>query len=340
MHCLGSKQGAEKIHCWNFYITRCFDLIKRTIRKFKMSNSLISASDRKSRAYWVKEIEKISGDFGSDSDKVEKELTDEISKGGINTLVAHLRLCGDIPEQYSHDSTEEKLYSKYTDALLSCTFNFIGMKSNVLKERADAADVETEAEGYSFVSDAKAFRLSRTAKNQKDFKIQAMDGWKRGKPYAMVVCPIYQLPARSSQIYEQASSRNVCIFTYSHLAVLARFSESNTKQKTNSLLLKIFEAVKNRQVSKDADSYWRAVNGAMLSFDPSIKTLWADEKKAAIESIDVAKDISLSFIKGSKDKITAMTREQAINELLQAHKFDSRINIIENVSDNQIMDIS
>ena len=29
---------------------------------------------------------------------------------------------------------------------------------------------------YSLVADAKAFRLSRTAKNQKDFKVQAMDG--------------------------------------------------------------------------------------------------------------------------------------------------------------------
>jgi len=47
-----------------------------------------------------------------------------------------------------------------------------------------------------------------------------MDGWKRGKPYAMVVCPIYQLPRKTSQIYQQAIARNVCIFTYSHLAML------------------------------------------------------------------------------------------------------------------------
>ncbi len=73
---------------------------------------------------------------------------------------------------------------------------------------------------YSFVADAKVFRLSRTAKNQKDFKIQAMDNWKFGKPFAMVVCPLYQIPSKNSQIYQQASARNVCIFSYSHLAVL------------------------------------------------------------------------------------------------------------------------
>ena len=72
------------------------------------------------------------------------------------------------------------------------------LKSLVLSERGDADDVEDFAKQYSFVADAKAFRLSRTAKNQKYFKIQAMDNWKKGKPHAMVVCPIYQLPNRSS----------------------------------------------------------------------------------------------------------------------------------------------
>lgn len=96
----------------------------------------------------------------------------------------------------------------------------------MLTERADAADVESFAKEYSFVADAKVFRLSRTAKNQKDFKIQAMDFWKRGKPFAMVVCPLYQLPSRNSQIYQQACMRNVCILSYSHLAVLTRLAET------------------------------------------------------------------------------------------------------------------
>ena len=68
-----------------------------------------------------------------------------------------------------------------------------------------------------------------------------MDGWKHGKPYAMVVCPIYQLPTKSSQIYEQASTRNVCIFTYSHLTMLVRFSILEGKQKTEELIHEILK---------------------------------------------------------------------------------------------------
>lgn len=148
------------------------------------------------REYWVEEIRKVSGSFGDNSERLEAELSEEIKNQGVNALIEHLRLSGDIPESYGHDTSEEKQYSKYTDSLLCETYKSLGLKSLVLKERADAADVEVFAKNYSFVADAKAFRLSRTAKNQKDFKIQAMDGWKRGKPFAMVVCPIYQLPTK------------------------------------------------------------------------------------------------------------------------------------------------
>ena len=132
--------------------------------------------------------------------------------------------------------SEEKLYSKYTDVVIHEAYLSMGFNSIVLKERADVADVECVNKEYSFVADAKAFRLSRTAKNQKDFKIQAMDGWKHGKPYAMVVCPVYQLPSRSSQIYQQAGARSVCIGTYTHLAVLSRYAEIRSRSRAMELL--------------------------------------------------------------------------------------------------------
>ncbi|MDZ7877094.1 MAG: HindIII family type II restriction endonuclease [Saprospiraceae bacterium] len=73
------------------------------------------------RRYWIEEIRKLSGKFSDDFDRLEKELAVEVDKNGILSLIDHLRLCGNIPESYGHDSSEEKLYSKYTDALLSKT---------------------------------------------------------------------------------------------------------------------------------------------------------------------------------------------------------------------------
>jgi type II restriction enzyme len=128
---------------------------------------IISAKAIKTRQYWIEEIRKLSLNFGNNIDKLEKELEAEIKKNGVPSLIDHLRLCGNIPESYGHDTSEEKLYSKYTDCLLSLAYTAIGLKSLVLKERADAADVEAFAKDYSFVADAKAFRLSRTAKKSK-----------------------------------------------------------------------------------------------------------------------------------------------------------------------------
>lgn len=291
------------------------------------------------RSYWVEEIRKLSGDFGEDTDRLEKELSAEIRKQGVHSLIDHLRLCGDIPESYGHDSSEEKLYSKYTDSLLAESFKNIGLKSLVLKERADAADVEAFASGFSFVADAKSFRLSRTAKNQKDFKVQAMDGWKRGKPYAMVICPIYQLPSKSSQIYEQASARNVCVFTYSHLAMLVAFAETAGNPKAEKLLLDVFKTVQALNPSKDASAYWLGINRTMIGFSEEIEGLWKAEKQAALESIEVAKEEALTFLAQEREKIMRMSHEEALLELVRVHKIESRIRTIRSVGDNGILEI-
>lgn len=297
-------------------------------------SKIISDIAIKRRDYWVEEIRKLSGHFGNDTEKLEKELEAEIKKNGVSSLIDHLRLCGNIPESYGHDTSEEKLYSKYTDCLLSLAYTALGLKSLVLKERADAADVEAFAKDYSFVADAKAFRLSRTAKNQKDFKVQAMHGWKRGKPYAMVVCPIYQLPTSSSQIYQQATTQNVCVFTYSHLALLLSYSEVEGQAKAQQLLKKIFETIQALNPSKNAIDYWLAINKSILSFSKKIQPLWDIEKGVATESIAVAKDEALTFLAKEREKIMRMSHKEALTELIKVHKIESRIKTINAISDN------
>ena len=209
----------------------------------------------------------------------------------------------------------------------------------MLKERADAADVEAFAKNYSFVADAKSFRLSRTAKNQKDFKVQAMDGWKCGKPYAMVVCPIYQLPNTSSQIYQQATARNVCVFTYSHLALLLTYSEVEGKPKAQQLLEKIFQTIPALNPSKNAIDYSLAINRTMLSFSKKIEQLWNTEKEAATQSISIAKEEALTFLAQKREKIMRMSHKEALKELIKVHKIESKIKTINAISDNGLFNV-
>lgn len=300
---------------------------------------IISEAAITRRTFWVEEIRKLSGNFGVDFDRLEKELSEEIKREGRNVLIDHLRLCGDIPESYTHDSSEEKLYSKYTDALLCEAYKSLGLKSLVIKERADAADVEAFANPYSFVADAKSFRLSRTAKNQKDFKVQAMKKWKRGKPYAMVVCPIYQLPARSSQIYEQAITDNICIFTYSHLSLLVSFSLIEGTDAAQYLLHEIFKIIASLNPSKNAIEYWLTINKMMLTFSPQMEKLWILEKQAATESVIAAKEEALTFLANERAKIMKMNHEEALIELVRVHKLESRIEVIKSVADNGLLGV-
>lgn len=291
------------------------------------------------RNYWVGEIEKLSGRFTDDFRRLRDELHQEVETLKMDSLLSHLRLCGAIPERYGHDSSEEKLYSKYTDALLSEAFNYIGINSIVLAERADAADVECAGSGFSFVADAKAFRLSRTAKNQKDFKIQAMDGWKRGKPYALVVCPIYQLPTRSSQIYQQAIARDVCVFSYSHLAVIVRLAEKEGKKTAEKTVLTALKSIASLNPSKDSIAYWTAINGSLLASHKAVADIWKGEKVAAVESIAVAKEEALTELARERERILRMSKQQAVLELIRKANLDNRERVIRRVSDTGIMNL-
>lgn len=299
-----------------------------------MKLDVITNKQVNQRNYWINEIKHLSGNFGVDAEKVENEINEEINKEGLEAVLGHLRLCGAIPEVYGHDTSEEKLYSKYTDVVIHEAFSSMGFNSIVLKARGDVADVECVADDYSFVADAKAFRLSRTAKNQKDFKVQAMDGWKHGKPYAIVVCPVYQLPSRSSQIYHQAATRSVCIGTYSHLSVLVQYADLTSKSNAIEMLKNMFLSVESMHPSKDASSYWQVLNRSMLHFDPKVKKLWREEKLASEESVLISRKESLSFLASERERIMKMSQQQAISEILKNSKIDGKIKAVESVCDN------
>ncbi len=303
----------------------------------KVKLEIITQEQIDKRNYWVNEISLLSGNFGVDAKKVEDEISKEIKENGIDVLLGHLRLCGAIPEKYGHDTSEEKLYSKYTDVVIHEAYLAMGFDSIVLKERADVADVECANEDYSFVADAKAFRLSRTAKNQKDFKVQAMDNWKKGKPYAMVVCPVYQLPAKTSQIYQQASTRSVCISTYTHLAVYVRYAEMSSQEKAMELVYKVFQAIDAMNPSKDAGIYWQTVNREILGFDRKIKEIWQEEKKASVESICISKQEALTFLAAERERIMRLSKQEAIREIIRHSKIENKIRAIRSVSDNGIL---
>jgi len=201
-------------------------------------------------------------------------------------------------------------------------------------------DVEAVGEDYSLVADAKVFRLSRTAKNQKDFKIDAMHRWKHGKLYAMVVCPIYQLPARTSQIYQQAIIRSVCVFTYSHLAVLLQFSSQLGERSAQGLLLAALRCSEGLNPTKDWVAYWTCLNRSMLGFNEAVVPLWRIGKIAMVDGLKIVKEEAPRHLARQREQIMKMSRAQAIAHLIKDKKIDGREKRIQTLADNGILSMA
>ena len=106
--------------------------------------------------------------------KATEETRDYIDRMADEDFKSVVREIGTIPENIEHDSTEEKLYSKASDIVLARCFRMLGLAARALDKRADSADILAESISgyrYSLVADAKCFRLSRAARNQKDLMV-------------------------------------------------------------------------------------------------------------------------------------------------------------------------
>ena len=290
------------------------------------------------RANWVAGLSELSGSFNDDSLELIEGLREEIQDEGNISILQHLRICGAVPEQYRHDSSEEKLYSKYTDAVVSEALRALGLNSTTIKTRSDAADVQARANDYSLVADAKAFRLSRTAKNQKDFKVQAMDGWRGDLDYAVIVGPIYQYLPRTSQIYLQAITRNVCLLSFTHLACLVSLADRRGIAFAEDAFHQILQTVNLLHPSKSAIDYWTGINRTLVNSLSNEIELWEVEKKASLEGLSVAKRESIRYLTSERDRILGLSRQEAIEELVRLVGVSARIQRVENIDIGNLLE--
>lgn len=272
------------------------------------------------RAQWVDWICRTTYADGTVALPIRLQTSSALPAG----LEAHLFTCGIIPEQLSHDSSQEKLYSKYTDEVLALTLCRLGATASVLEARGDSADVQAVVQGEGLVADAKAFRLSRTAKNQKDFKITALAGWRGDHTHALLVAPLYQYPTASSQIYRQAIERGVLLLGYEHLVAVLRL-DAHIPGGGLSALTRILGALEPLPATKDASVYWRAVNDALHVQQRDAVALWAGVIAESAEVLRLMKAVEIEHLSGEARRISMMTRDEAIEELLRLRRLEQRI---------------
>lgn len=267
-----------------------------------------------------------------------KESTDRIEhfikKLPDEEFIKTVRTIGIIPEYIEHDSTMEKLYSKASDITLAECFNRLGLVSKVLVGRGDSADIIAQSKSgynYSLVADAKCFRLSRTAKNQKDFKVANLSSWRGGEnEYAVLVAPYYQYPQRKSQIYSKALENNVCLLSWEHLVLLL---ECNIKESNKFSLEMIWNA--SKMIARDTSVSMSSECTLLPKMNNLImKKSGIDNEKfkqimfeCRFDIIEQCKEV-IQFWNNEIIQIKKFSREKAIDELIKAKKLNQKIETI------------
>jgi hypothetical protein len=253
------------------------------------------------------------------------EFVADLSDRGLIELLA---ASGFIPESYHHDSSEEKVYAKAMDHLVAEALRRVGFDAAVGTERANAADVEAERltdKSESLVLDAKAFRVSRTALNPKDYKISALSGWRGNRRFACLVGPIAGFPEGRSRLYEEAVSYNVTLLTFSHLAFMLEHKPDPAAPL--SALWSASELVEEH-AAVDATVYWAEIDQIFCAALGVEVSLWADRRREYFHTLVEVADKEIAYYESEKLRIRKLPRKELEDLAIAAMKLDGRIGAI------------
>ena len=221
--------------------------------------------------------------------------------------------CGILPEMFSQNGSEEKIWAKFSDIILAHALSFLGIETSVLGARGNSADVFGTAADYTIVGDAKTFRLSRTAKNQKDFKISALDTWRKKNNYALLVAPLMQYPTNKSQIYEQAVKRNVTLLSYTHLHFLLDFYNGNSLRELWETGKRI--SLLDKSEHEKFQVYWKEIDKTVCeSVGQNVKKL-KEYKLLEIEKTKLIGNEGITFLQSKIAEFNQLSKDEAIRLL-------------------------
>lgn len=268
-----------------------------------------------------------NNDFASACNSIEYVLFD-INRHDVLTLIMDI---GIIPEDIGHDSSEEKLYSKTSDILFARALKEMDFEVRVLKERSNCADIiaQSKYHNYSLVGDAKAFRLSRTAKNAKDFKVDSMVLWREDNDFSVLVCPYFQYPRSKSQIYRSALSGNVSLFSWEYLyVILSENIQESPHVNLRELWNQSYNIMQQTIMANGNNCFIPQQNSQIREIIGLTEERFNHHLNNIKRSIVYRGNEEIQFYESEIARIQQLNREDAIRELLVSMKLDSKIETI------------
>lgn len=283
---------------------------------------------------FLKQIMNLSENKSTKFSESSEYIKNTVNQLDRNSLLDIVKEIGTIPEQITASSSCEKLFSKASDCILAKCFTELGIPSVAVNERGNSADIIAKSiHGYTLVADAKTFRLSRTAKNQKDFKIDTLSNWRGSEhDYALLVAPYFQYPSTTSQIYSTSLEKSVCLLSWEHILFLLI-----NHIKENDILS--LESIWNIPVRIARDTRIAFADKMNCQF-PYINRMLCERiskpTEEFIKHLECCKvhtcqrgNTELRYLNDEKEKIKKFTKDEAISELLKSKKVLERISTIE-----------
>jgi hypothetical protein len=279
----------------------------------------------------IDEIFKLSAEGGT-LPELMKKLIRFLGAIDKENLKYYLAISGIIPEKIKHDSSEEKLYSKYIEYLGYLFFKISGFKAEVIDTRSEKADVMAEKDGYKIVTDTKAVRLSRTALNVKDYKIDSLGStWriKENADYATLFNPYGFFLKSNSQLYAKAIEYNVTMISYTHLIFI--LSIPDIEKKDLKPLWEVGKSLQHLSPSdrKSAKTYWEKLDSEVLSLGLN-KEKWKECRKKAADQMTAIIEEEVANIERQEQEIINMDVEVLRKKLIKSKKYDKIKASIEN----------
>ena len=248
-----------------------------------------------------------------------------------------------IPDFFSHDSSMEKNWAKASDILLAEYFCEIGYSAEAIKARGNNADVfaytkkiENEKEKIRnvLVADAKCFRITRTARNQKDFKVTALSEWRKNSMYAVLVALLILYPTKKSQIYYQSIKNNVLLISYSQLQFLLKHNNNFGLKELEEELFNVKSIFETP--SQNAIDYFNKINKKIISItDVKEKEYFQFLKQQEFSTLETVSNETTYWLKKLKEKIQNMNIDELRNKFINdVYKIPNKLEDIKKTTKN------
>lgn len=261
----------------------------------------------------------------ADSTEKLQNLIFALTKKDLLSLIVDI---GAIPEEIVHDSSEEKLYTKASDIIFAKALLEMGLEAKILSQRADCADIiaQSKYHKYSLVGDAKSIRLSRTAKNAKDFKVNSMVHWRGDCNYSVLMHPYFQYPKSNSQIYQDALNGNVCLFAWEYLYIMLKEGVRESPDVSLSKYWNQSQIIASETlVSNNKKCFLPQQNKNIQKLLKITQEQFDGYFAKAVKTLTQRGELEIRYWESEIERVENLNREDAINELLKSMKLDGKI---------------